>query len=134
MFLGNFASQIKYCFVYSKDVKFSSFKCSVFNKRVNSEKEFFSQNFWGDTNIKTVGSYWDGKNLIKEKGAIVESSMSAKKYEDNKKVIADRLKGNRKLWDQDTVLVKVEGESFIYPKKGHIVHDKKREKEKILVS
>lgn len=98
---------------------------SRFNKRINDEKEWFSKQFGGDTSVESVGSYWDDekKKLIKEPGAIVWSSMSKKKYNEKVKMLSDRIKENKEKWQQQSVLFKIEGYDFIYPKQDFIDHD-----------
>jgi len=104
-----------------------------FNKRINETKKFFDKTFGGDTSVKTIGSYWDGKKLIKEKGLLVESSMSIETYNKKKDLIETFIKDKHKEWNQDTILVSVEGQNFIYPYKDYIDNDEKQ-KQNILVS
>jgi len=95
-----------------------------FMERVNKEKQWFSINFGGDTSVKDVGSYWDGKKLVKEPGSIVWSSMSIKTYYKNMNKLVERIKQDKKNWQQQSVLFKIEGRDFIYPKQDFIDDDK----------
>jgi hypothetical protein len=97
-----------------------------FEKRIEDEKEYFSKLFGGDTSIKAVGSYWDGKKLIKEKAVLVTSSMSVDIYNKERKELAKHIKEKQKDWKQDTILHKIEGQDFITPKKSYIINDKKQ--------
>lgn len=96
-----------------------------FNKRVRDEKTWFSKKFGGDTSIRDVGSYWDGKKLVTEPGVVVESSMSVDSYNKFARDMAQHFEDVQKSWGQDTVLVKVEGQAIIIPKKDYIDTDTK---------
>lgn len=100
----------------------------VFKERINETKEFFDKAFGGDTAVKTIGSYYDDsrKELIKEDGLLVESSMSLEAYNKNKSDIEQFIKEHHKKWEQDTILVSVEGQNFIYPYKDYIIDDDKQ--------
>ncbi len=109
----------------------------AFNKRIDSEKSFMSKTFGGDTAIKAEGNFElkeKGKKLklIKERNVIVESSTTKKKFNENRKVLITHLKARRKEWKQNSILFKVEGETFITPRQSFIPHDKS--KRKILIS
>jgi hypothetical protein len=103
---------------------------SSFSRRVDSEKKYFDSKFGGDTAVKDVGSYVQetkrGKKLIKERGVIVESSTTPKIYEKNKKDFESHVVKRQKQWKQDTILFRVEGEDFIYPKRPYIAHAGKK--------
>ena len=105
------------------DVKISK---KEFDKRVEEQKKYMSKLFKGDTSVKTIGSYWDGesKKWIKEDGVLVQSSMSVEKYNKEIKELTEYIEDMRKKYGQDTILVKVEGQDFITPKKSYIGHDK----------
>lgn len=95
-----------------------------FNQRINAEKKFFDKKFGGDTSIKEVGSYVQRKGkkdiLIKEKGAIVESSTTPEVYSKNRKSLSAHIKQRQKDWKQNSVLFRIQSESFIYPKQSFI--------------
>lgn len=101
--------------------------------RVKKEQKWFNDRFGGSTSINEVGTYNIGKKVIKEPGVIVESSMSVSAYEKNKKILEKHLISRRKQWKQDSLLVKVEGQAFIVPKRPFIDDDKKQTN-KILVT
>tara|TARA_R100001530_G_scaffold101568_1_gene70633 strand:+ start:595 stop:1059 length:465 start_codon:yes stop_codon:yes gene_type:complete len=107
-----------------------------FKNRIASEKKFMSKTFGGDTTIKAVGSYIMKRKkkdiLIEEKTAIVESSTTKKQFNANRKKFINHIKQKQKQWKQDSVMYKIEGENFIYPKKDYISHDKS--KRKILIT
>ena len=71
--------------------------------------------------------------LIKEKGVLVQSSMTKKDYEKNLKELEKHFLQKRKEWKQDTVLIRVEGQDFIVPKKDYINSDDKQS-EQIIIS
>lgn len=109
----------------------------AFNKRIDSEKTFMSRTFGGDTAIKAEGNFElkeEGKKLklIKERNVIVESSTTKKVFNTKRKILIRHLKQRRKQWKQNSILFKVEGETFITPRQSFIPHDKS--KRKILVS
>jgi len=104
-----------------KDRKISD---EEFQRRIDNEKKFFSKNFGGDTSIRTVGSYWDGKKLIQEKGALITSSMSMIEYNKRRKKLANHITAIQKRWKQDTILYNIEGQDFIMPKKSYLDDDK----------
>lgn len=97
--------------VYDKPIS-----SSKFTKRVDSEKKWFDHNFGGDTAIKDVGSYLaqNGK-LIKEKGFIVESSITSDKYNSMIKPFTEHIHKRIEQWRQQSVLVGIEGERYIIP-------------------
>ncbi|GAG12478.1 unnamed protein product [marine sediment metagenome] len=104
-----------------------------FEKRIESEKKWFSRRFGGDTSVKTEGSFFDGNDFIVEKGVSVESSMSVDTYNKKRRLLAKHLLDRQKQWKQDTMLMKIEGKVFIAPKRPYIDHDKD-EGDLILVS
>lgn len=109
---------------------------SAFQKRINSEKRFMSKTFGGDTTVRAVGSFVLKKDkkdiLIKEKTAIVESSTTTKVFNSKRKALIQHIKARKKQWKQNSILFKLEGETFIYPRQKFIPHD--RSKRKILVT
>jgi len=135
---NNLPVQVSLIIPSTKNVEGKTIKLNTkeFNKRIDETKKFFDENFGGDTAIKEVGSYWDGsKNeLVKEKGAIVESSMSIPTYYEKVGKITEYAEKKQKDYLQDTMLVTVEGRKFITPKKDYIDHDTLTENEDILVS
>jgi len=104
-----------------------------YEKRIKDEQKWFNDRFGGSTTIEETGSYNMGGKVIKEKGVIVESSMSVKTYEKKKHIIEKHFRTKRNKWKQDTVLIKVEGQTFLIPKKSYINNDKKQNN-RILVS
>ena len=108
-----------------------------FNKRVDSEKKFMSRTFGGDTAIKNEGNFElkeKGKKpiLIKEKNVLVESSTTTTRFNKNRSKLVRHLKAKQKQWKQNSVLYKLEGEAFIFPRQDFIPHEKT--KRKIIVS
>ncbi len=103
-----------------------------FKKRINDEKKFFSKTFGGDTSIKATGSFVlkKGKKdiLIKEKISLVESSMTPVKYKQSRKILSNHIIKMKTNWKQNSVLYKVEGENYIYPRQSFIDHDKSSRK------
>ena len=99
-------------------------KAKDFTKRIDSEKKYFDKKFGGDTTIREVGSYVlkKGKKdiLIKEKGAVVESSTIPAVYNKNRSSLASHIKKRQKDWKQNSVLFRIQSESFIYPKQPFI--------------
>lgn len=117
-----------------KDKKISA---SRFNKRIDDERRFMSRTFGGDTSIRGSGDFElteKGKKpiLIKERIFMVESSTTPKKFNESRKKLITHLKDVKKKWKQNSILFKVEGESFIFPKQSFIPDDKSRRK--ILIS
>lgn len=109
----------------------------AFARRADSERRFLSRTFGGDTSIKASGDFEikeKGKQpkLIKEKSVIVESSTTARVFNAKRKTLIKHLKARQKQWKQNSILFKVEGETFITPRQSFIPHDKS--KRKILVS
>ena len=108
----------------------------AFNKRVDSEKRFLDKTFGGDTTVRAVGSFVlkKGKKeiLIKERNAIVESSTTKKVFNSKRKILIAHLKERQKQWKQNSLLFKIEGETFITPRQSFIPHDST--KRKILVT
>jgi len=102
-----------------KDKQLSS---ALFKKRVDSEKKFFSQTFGGDTSIKATGSFIlkeKGKTtLIKEPVVLIEGSTTPKVYMKSRVVLENHVKTLPKKWSQNSVLYKVEGNNYIYPKQS----------------
>lgn len=107
---------------------------SGFQKRINSEKRFMSNTFGGDTTIRAVGSFVMGKKkvLIKEDTAIVESATTPRRFNANRKKLIRHIKARQKQWKQNSIFFKIEGESFNFPRRKFIPHDKT--KRKILVT
>jgi len=108
-----------------------------FAKRIDSEKQFFSRTFGGDTAIKSEGNFElkeKGKKpiLIKERGVIIESSTTKKVFNSKRQILIKHLKARQKQWKQNSVLFKVEGETFIFPRQSFIPHD--TSKRKILIT
>lgn len=107
-----------------------------YQRRIDETKKFFDKEFGGDTTVEEVGSYYDdgqGK-LIKEKGAIVESSMSIPTYNKKIKNVAEYVEKKQKEYEQDTMLISVEGRKYITPRKDYIDDDKETKKERIIVN
>lgn len=105
------------------DKKISS---KEFEKRVDNTKSFFSKTFGGETSVKSEGGFVLNDKLIKEKTVIVESSTTTKSFNNNRKKLEDYVKNKQKSWKQNSLLFKIEGEDFIYPKQSFIDHDPKR--------
>ena len=105
----------------------------AFQKRIASERKFFSETFGGDTSVSAAGGYIgeEGK-LITEKIATVESSMSKKSYDENRSKMAKHITDRQKEWDQETIGYAIEGNFYTYPKKDYIDHDKKNKNIKIV--
>ncbi len=103
-----------------------------FNKRIDSEKRFFDKKFGGDTSHKTVGSYILGKQLIKEKGEFIQSSMTRADYIKHKISMEKHFIKRRKQWKQDSLLIRIEGQDFIVPKRKFIPTDKGQSKQIII--
>ena len=108
-----------------------------FAKRVDSEKTFMSRTFGGDTAIKSRGNFElkvRGKKpvLIEEKGVIIESSTTPKIFNAKRKVLVRHIESRKKLWKQNSILFKIEGETFISPRQKFIPHD--NTKKKILIT
>jgi hypothetical protein len=81
-----------------------------------------------------MGTYWDGTELIKEKGAKVESSTTIPKYKTKINKIIHYADKKRDKWGQDTIALQVEGKLFVIPKKDYIDDDKKTKNKPILVT
>lgn len=98
--------------IYSKPIP-----AHRFSRRVDSEKRWFDDKFGGDTAVRDMGSYLsqEGK-LIKEKGFIVESSMTSDKYNESIKDFAKHVHDRLKDWKQESIIVGIEGEKYIVPK------------------
>lgn len=107
-----------------KDQKISN---QEYNKRIIETKKQFDEAFGGDTSIKETGSYLMDNQLIEEKGTIIESSTTTDEYLKNINKIADYIEQKGKDWKQDTMLLKVEGTTFITPKKEYIPSEKENE-------
>lgn len=107
-----------------KDKKISD---KEFEKRIDQEKRWFTNRFGGDTSIKTVGSYFDGGKFILEKGILVQSSTNVDTYMKKRNLLAKHLLDRKKQWKQDSMLMKIEGQDFIVPKKNYIKHDKNQD-------
>lgn len=105
-----------------------------FDERVKETKKEFDNLFGADTAISDVGSYFNGKKHIDEKGVIVESSTSIPKYKENIKKVVELAEEKQKKYLQDTMAVKVEGRLFIVPKKSYIDDDKITKNKPIIVS
>jgi len=100
---------------------------SSFLERIDDEKKWISKKFGGDTSIRALGSYIlkKGKNekLIKEDVAIVEASTTPKIFEEQKKYLEIHIKDRKKEWKQYQIMYKIEGNSFLYPKKRQYPSD-----------
>ena len=99
-----------------------------FQKRIDTTKKFMDNTFGGDTTIRGVGSYTQEGDLIKEKVAVVESSMTNKDFQKNSKEIGKFVKDKKNKWKQDSIAYEVEGDLYIYPKKDFISHEPKKDK------
>lgn len=86
-----------------------------FEQRINDEKKWWDTRFGGDTTIQDVGSYVYKGKVINEKGAIVQASMSMDKYRKYRGSIAQHASKKQKDWSQHTILINVEGRTFITP-------------------
>lgn len=109
----------------------------AFAKRIDSEKRFLSRTFGGDTAIKAEGNFElkeKGKKpiLIKERNVIVESSTTKKVFNSKRTALINHLKARRKEWKQNSLLFKIEGEAFIFPRQSFIPND--TSKRKILIT
>jgi hypothetical protein len=105
-----------------------------FKKRVDETKKELDKIFGADTSVQTLGSYFDGKELIEETGAKIESSTTIPKYKKNIKKIVNFTEDKRKKWGQDTMALQIEGRLFVVPKKGFIDDDKKTKNKPIPVT
>ena len=107
----------------------------LFPKRVKEEKEFLTKLFGGDTAIEGSGSYIQKDNGKKsktfERVMVVEASTTPLSFEKGRGKLMKHIEDKHKEWKQDTVFFKIEGESFIYPKRDYIDSDKAREGKKI---
>ncbi len=106
---------------------------SAFAKRVDSEKRFLSRTFGGDTAVKSEGNFElkeRGKKpiLIKERGVIVESSTTKKVFNSQREALIRHLKQRKKQWKQNSLLFKIEGETFIFPRQSFIPHERSKRK------
>lgn len=97
-----------------------------FALRTIKEKKYLDNLFGGDTSVIGKGSspITNSKGIaVKESVAIVESSTTPKVFENRRKKIMQHIQDRQKRWKQDTIFYKIEGESFIYPKKKFIAND-----------
>ena len=94
-----------------------------FNQRLLREKKYLDNIFGGDTSIVGRGSSkvtsGKGKPVIETVG-VVEASTTPRKFIGNKRKITEHIKDRQKRWKQNTILYKIEGETFIYPKRKFI--------------
>jgi len=97
-----------------------------FNKRIVVTKKFMDNTFGGDTSVRSVGGYTDDGKLITEDIAIVESSTTNKAFNKKKKELNEFVKMKQKVWEQDTLGYKIEGDFYTYPKKSYIPHEAKK--------
>lgn len=127
---------IQYSIIVPSTRREKKISTSAFNKRVDSEKTFMSKTFGGDTTVKAQGNFLErrGKRniLIKEKNAVVESSTTRKVFNTKRKILIRHLKERNRQWKQNSILYKIEGETFIFPRQSFIPHD--RSKRRIIVS
>jgi hypothetical protein len=108
-----------------------------FDRRVIAEKKYFSKTFGGDSSTSGEGSYFiddkGKKRFIREPNVAVEASTTAANYRRKLRQLEKHFSNRRKEWGQDSLLIKVEGQAFIAPKKSYIPDDK-TQKNSILVS
>jgi len=105
-----------------------------FEKRKKEMKDIFDKTFGADTAVEDVGSYWDGKEFITEKGAIVESSISKPNYNKNINKAIKIIKDKRRNWQQQTMIVGIEGREFLIPKQKGLDSDAEYEKKPIQIN
>lgn len=105
-----------------------------FDKRVEETTKEFDHLFGADTQISSVGNYFNGDKHINEDGMIIESSTSIPKYKENIKKVVELAEEKQKKYKQDTMAIKVEGHLFILPKKGYIDDDKQTKNKPIFVN
>jgi hypothetical protein len=74
-----------------------------------------------------VGSYWDGRKVVKEGTVMVQSSTTVEVYNKRKKALLEHLRQRKKQWKQQSLFVRIEGQDFIYPKQKFIKDDKGQE-------
>lgn len=108
----------------------------AFQKRIDSEKRFMDRTFGGDTTVRAVGSFVLRKGrkdiLIKERNAIVESSTIKRVFNSKRRSLVRHIKLRQKQWKQNSILFKIEGESFIFPRQKFVAHQ--RSKRDILIT
>lgn len=97
-------------------------------KRIDNEEKYFSKKFKGDTSVVGTGNYWDGerKELVPERNVKVQSSTTEEIYNKKRSELARHIKARQKQWKQSQVMYSVEGQDFMYPKKGWADDDKKQ--------
>lgn len=100
----------------------------TFNSRVKQEKEYLTRLFGGETAIRGTGSYvlkasGLSEKKIPEKVMLIEASTTPDRFQEKRKEISNHIRKQQKSWQQDTIFYKIEGESFIYPKKDYIDSD-----------
>lgn len=100
-----------------------------FQQRINEEKNYIAETYGGDTTIKTVGSYLKDGELIKEPGALIETSMTTQAYNTKRKQLAKHLRNKAKEWKQYQLAIKVEGHSYFIPYDKGMPNDKTASKE-----
>lgn len=89
-----------------------------YNARIQKEKLYFDKHFGGDTSTQEVGSYAIGNKIINEKGTIITSSMSRDTYRKHRRSIANHAEKQRKQWKQHTLLLTIEGRTYITPRQN----------------
>jgi len=94
-----------------------------FGMRMVKEKNYLDKLFGGDTSLIGKGSSkitgQAGKPVVEPVG-IVETSTTPKKFENRRDILMQHIQDRQKRWKQDTIFYKIEGETFIYPKKKFI--------------
>ena len=128
---------VQFSIIVPSTIREKKISAQAFAKRIDSEKRFFSRTFGGDTAIKSEGNFElkeKGKKpiLIKERGVIIESSTTKIVFNNRRKELIKHLKIIRKKWKQNSLLFKIEGEAFIFPKQSFIPSS--RSKRKILIT
>lgn len=110
----------------------------LFPKRVKQEKEYLTKLFGGETAIEGRGGYVQTKpnKDIKtfEKVMVVEASTTPKTFAESRGKLMKHIQKKQKEWGQDTIFFKIEGESFIYPKRKYIDSDREREGKRVLIT
>jgi hypothetical protein len=91
---------------------------TAFRRRIMREKEWLDSRFGGDTSVATLGSYWDGSKVIRERGARLETSMTVERYKAMRRTLAEHVREMRSRWKQQSVMARLEGVDYIHPKQG----------------
>ena len=91
-----------------------------FEKRIKDEEKWWDKKFGGSTVELHKGQYVEGDTVIEEDVAVITVSMNKDTYNENRKMIGERIRDKREAWDQDTVLYKINSHTFIYPDKEYI--------------